>query len=398
MMQFVLRCLAFWAFLMPLAAGSALLRASPLPAQPRPHQQLLPRYTVTSLTSGWSSDASFAINENGWVVGQDHLRSFLWRPDAPNSTRGSSLALPGLVPDAVAAGLGIDAAGNVVGFSRDAFLRPNPVKWSGDYSQATLLGLRSGVAGGRANAVNPAGVAVGATGLDATNMHAARWNANGTLEDLGKPVGSRYAFARAINASGVIAGAAEVNGSQVAWRFENGQYDLLPLPGASTSSDVNWINGAGVVVGSANGAWWSDGETSQYLSPVPGAVATRAANGINDKGIVVGTAVTGTHGNVPVGAIWFDRNGPGYQLNSLIDQTTSAGFLVREAYAINNKGQIAAAGITPAGAYTAVLLTPTRLSPFGSSNLIASAVPEPAILVGAMMMFVAVARRRKIAL
>ena len=142
-----------------------------------------------------------------------------------------------------------------------------------------------------------------------------------------------------------------------------------------------------------NGAWWSDGATSQYLSLVPGVTANRAANGINDSGVIVGTGVTGTQGNVPVGTIWFGTNDRGWKLNDLIDQSTSAGYLVREAYAINSRGQIAVQAITPAGAYVTRLLTPsgTRLT-----GPVLNAVPEPgAIAMLGMIGLGSLSRRRR---
>lgn len=376
---------------------SAQLRAAPVPLgkQPARVPRSVPTYTVTPITPGWTSDAAFAINDNGAVVGQNRLRAFAWIPNSPNATVGTLHALPSLAPDAQAAGLGIDRQNRVVGFSRDALSRPNPVMWSGDYTSAQQMTLRAGTVGGRANAINATnGVAVGATGWTATDTRVARWNADGSLTDLGLPAGAQYAFASAINSSGVIAGAAQIGGSQVAFRYFNDQYQLLPLPGSSSSSSVNWINSVGVVVGSANGAWWSDGSTSSYLPLVPGVTANRAANGINDRGVIVGTAVTGTQGNVPVGTIWFGTNSAGWKLNDLIDQSTSAGYLVREAYAINNSGQIAVQAITPAGAYVAALLTPTGSRSIGMPVL--NAVPEPgALAMSGLLVCGAVSSRRR---
>jgi len=183
-----------------------------------------------------------------------------------------------------------------------------------------------------------------------------------------------------------------VNGSTVAFRYSEGQYQLLPLPGTSNSSDVNWINNAGVVVGSANGAWWSNGTQSEYLPLVPGAFVNRAANGINDKGVIVGTAATGTHAEVPVGAVWFGTGDRGWMLNDLIDQTTSAGYLVREAYAINNHGQIAVGAITPGGAYVAALLTPTGTR--STLQPVLNAVPEPASIAVIGLIGMLASRRR----
>ena len=384
-------------FTASFAAVATMAAGAPLdtPAGAPPIRRMLPKYTVTALTTGWTSNAGFAINDSGWVVGQDHLRAFLWRPESPNSMRGSTIALPSLAPNALAAGYGIDAGGNVVGFSRDANSRSHPVKWSGDYSAAGTLGLRAGVIGGLARNVNAAGIAVGQTGLDATNAQVARWDAAGNLTDLGKPAGAQYAFASAINSAGVIAGSAQVNGRQVAFRYADGQYSLLPLPGSSDSSNVNWINSAGQVVGSANGAWWSDGAVSKYLAAVPGTLLPRAANGINDAGIIVGTAVMGSIGSVPTGAIWFGQDATrGYMLNDLIDQSTSAGYLVREAFAINNKGQIAVTSITPTGAYVAALLTPTgAFAPGFQQNL--QAVPEPAAIMSLIALGAPLAMRRR---
>ena len=349
----------------------------------------LPRYAVTPLTPGWTSDAAFALSDNGWVVGQSQLNAFVWVPDAPNARTGTTHLLPELSADHPSAGLGINRAGRAVGFSRDASIRSQPVTWSPQYAGVTRLETRAGVIGGRATAINASGVSAGATGLDATNMRVARWSSDGTLEDLGTPAGSRYALAKAINDAGVIAGSAERDGSQVAFRYASGEYSFLPLPGSSTSSDVNWINGAGVAVGSANGAWWSDGTTSAYLAPVPGTIANRAANGINDAGVVVGTAVIGL-ATVPTGAIWFDRNGPGYQLNHFIDPATSAGYLVREAFAINNHGQIAVTAITPSGAYTAAILTP-----IGGGRFPIATVPEPTGAACALMAVLSCAAVRR---
>src|SRR5688572_25673378 len=102
---------------------SAFARPTPAlgPERPSTKFQLLPRYTVTTLTTGWTTNAAFAINDNGAAVGQDHLRAFVWTPNLPNSAQGTTKALPSLAPDATAAGYGIDAANSVVGYSRDAF-------------------------------------------------------------------------------------------------------------------------------------------------------------------------------------------------------------------------------------------------------------------------------------
>jgi hypothetical protein len=359
----------------------------------RPSSRVVPTYTVTPITPGWISDTSFAINNNGAVVGQNHLKAFAWIPSAPNATTGTIHDLPSLTPTATAAGLGIDDNNRVVGWSRDSASRPNPVSWSGNYASAQTLALRTDAVGGRAVGVNSSGVVVGATGWTATDMHLARWNTDGSLDDLGLPAGAMYAQGKAINNSGMIAGSAAINGNQIAFRYFNDQYQMLPLPGATNTSDVNWMNNNGVAVGSANGAWWSDGTTSQYLNVVPGVTASRAANGINDKGVIVGTSVVGTHANVPVGSIWFGTNDRGWMLNDLIDQTTSAGYLVREAYAINNSGQIAVGAITPAGAYVAALLTPTGTRSALQPTL--NAVPEPAAIVVVGWIGMLASRRRR---
>jgi probable HAF family extracellular repeat protein len=136
-------------------------------------------------------------------------------------------------------------------------------------------------------------------------------------------------------------------------------------------SVANGINDSGQVVGESwtstlqSHAFFYDNGTMTDLGILPGGVRSEAY-GINDAGQIVGNSFNIAWSDFATRAFLFE-NGTMYNLNDLIDP--NSGWLITDARAINNHGQIAASGYNPAVGSCALLLTPF------------SAVPEPSSII-----------------
>lgn len=283
-------------------------------------------YMITRLPGieGGGSEA-FGINAPGQVVGDEQFPRFfiahLW-----NNARPMSL---GIGPFSRA--YGINASAQVIGnMDSHAFL------WQNGH----ITDLGSGMAFG----INDSGQIVGTS-----NGRALVWQ-NGALTDLGP------GLARAINASGQIVGAGS-NGHAVLW--QNGTMTDLGTLGGNLS-DATGINASGTVVGmsrlagqiSFNAFLWQNG-TMTDLGP-------GMAKGINDSGLVVGQSSE----DGPA-VIW--QNGVMTDLNTLIP--ADSGWMLRDATAVNDAGQIVGTGIYKDQGAFGFLLTPSQ-----------APVPEPSTL------------------
>lgn len=261
---------------------------------------------------GRSSSAS-DINDRGQVVGQSSgadavTRPFLWY-------RGRMSALPNL-PDGTgrAAAFGINRAGLVSGDSAiprsgPGALQAQAVLWRNGVPRAL-----PGFGGGRratTNRINDAGYSVG-FGYDAADeQHALLWTPKDEAVSLGKDW-----IAVDINNAGLVAGYAFV--------------------GREWVKPVTWYRGLQTILptlGGDNGMVY----------------------GLNERGQAVGSSETPT--GKERATLWLE--GRPIQIDTLLEDREQ-GMEIAVAYAINDKGQIAAAQRLPENAMQPLLLTPRR--------------------------------------
>ena len=339
----------------------------------RVHAQA-PQYTVTVLGSspGYKYSLATGINASAQVVGENSaygeaavvwtgttpaiLLSNAWvfcindsgqwagfGNNGPIVSNGTTTTVLDTFGDGYSDPLGINDAGQVVGFCPTTGGLNHAVVWNG--STPTDLGTLSGGTSSYAFSVNDTGQIVGYSAItgDSGWYHAVVWNGTtptdlGTLSGLGNSAWGNSA-AYDINASGQVAG------------FSN-----------------NYINGVGVV---AHAVVWN-GTTPTDLGDIggPGSRGSYAVS-INDQGDVVGIYENSIGNQFP----FLYTHGTMYDLNSLLvpgsgvsnlafqpDGQGAVPFLAT-GHIINNRGQIAANGYVNGNGPYALLLTPVNAAP-----------------------------------
>ena len=319
-----------------------------------------PRFVVTDLgTLGGASSEANAVNEKGEVAGWSEAadrthRAFLYR-----GGRMVDLGAGSGFKNSEA--LGINEAGQVVGFGtadRDIFTADtkqplgsirafHALLWGGEKARE--------IGDGKARDINNRGVVVGHS-YDGPGF---RWE-DGTSTRLYDP--DRSLRAIAVNDAGEIVGeAAPRTGStriRYAFRWKEGRSEILEVgytggaqPGAFA------INSRGDVAGVGGGFdgtafLWSAGKITP-LGTINGPAEVgvlgqhagyhySAALGLNDAGQVVGTgSVTDAGKNELRAFLW--EAGRLTNLNALIDP--ASGWVLEDARALNNKGQICGVGL-----------------------------------------------------
>ena len=265
---------------------------------------------------------------------------------------------------------GINASGEIVGFS------PLP-DGTGGFAFLisplfmTSLGALPGGSESWAYGINDSGQVVGYSTLAGAPLHAFLYS-SGTMTDLGTLSGDALSAAEAINDSGQIVG---FSGSadltvQHAFLYSGGVMTALStLPGEQNSIALG-INASGQVVGSLITA---SGDTHAFLysNGVMTDLGTLSgshsvAYGINASGQVAGSLITASGAN----HAFLYSNGVMLDLNSLLP--ANSGWVLQEASAINDSGQIAGQGISPVGKTDGFRLDLTSLSP-GSATAGAAA-------------------------
>lgn len=324
--------------------------------------------TRLGLLPGTSSANEYSramgVNAAGRVVGGSSNAlgatvAFIAGPEAGGGLTALGL-LPGAPPGATSLATAINSAGRVVGYATDAAGRQQAfITGPNGAGGLTGLGFFPGAPGGftQALAVNDAGLVVG-YGATGTGYEAFVTGPGGTggLTGLGYLPGGAgpgaFSIANGINAAGWIVGTSSIAGGL----FEA----FIAGPG-----------GAGRLLG---------------LGSLPGASGVdpflSQAFGINAEGRVVGSALNAA--GVREGFV----TGPGGMGGlTALAALVGDGWVITDAVAINDAGQIAANGYNPAfnfGLPQALLLTPT-------------VVPEPSpvalLAAGAVVLGVARCRR-----
>src|SRR5262249_50580395 len=174
-------------------------------------------------------------------------------------------------------------------------------------------------------------------------VHAFLYDSRG-MHDLG-PLGGTESSARAINASGQIAGTTAVGSGSHAVMWDRGTVrDLGGLPGCPNTMATS-INDSGQVVGDSHNSSWgpaflADSGGMHGLGTLGGPFSE--AWGINNQGQVVGHSTVSSDKNQDWHAFLYS-GGVMTDLNDLLP--AGSGWVLTEAEAINDAGQIAGTGM-----------------------------------------------------
>jgi probable HAF family extracellular repeat protein len=377
---------------------------------------LLSGYTITDLgTLGGPSSTALSLSNSGAVVGQAdttltytvkvydqpldgskphfHMESryfrhaFLWAP----GTNGGITDL-GTLNDAknFSDAMGINASGQVVGASSG-----HPVLWQS--GGITELGTFVKGNYGSANGINDAtashpvqviGDVIQSTGYPLAAVWDLPSASNGKISvtNLGTLPGGRFSDAKGINSIGQVVGDSATGALDAAGRdiyhavlWQNGHMTDLGALGGDDSTATG-INSSGEVIGYATTAppdpnappelaytyhafLWQNGTVTD-LGTLPG-VSNSHAYGINATGQVVGES-----GHA---VLW--QNGTITDLNGLL--SAGSGWVLYQANAINDAGQIVGYGVNPQGLTHAFLLTPSVQTAQPTTATQGTATPSP---------------------
>jgi probable HAF family extracellular repeat protein len=321
-------------------------------------------YIVTSLPFGGALNDSGqvvgAVKGGGFWAGADYQHQVLFYQAAMYSNgKVITLAPGGSMEEGTSKAYGINDKGQVVGTMRGGVFL---------YSNGKLTNLGNEIPSSFNVAINNAGQVVAAAG-GAPNYGMSLYS-NGKWT----PLSTNWANNVAINASGQIAGTVNDASGQHAFLYSGGKMTNIGTPGFK--SWAYGINDSGQVAGvdfkTGTAALFSGGKSIDLGTLVKGDYrggysignggAYSIAFGINNAGQIVGESMVNITGNFTPHAFLF-TNGKMLDLNDLINHTPD--FILTNAGAINNRGQILAGGIykganpSDPNSYGTYLLTPT---------------------------------------
>jgi probable HAF family extracellular repeat protein len=331
---------------------------------------------LKDLPGGGNQTVPVSINNLGQMAGAGLLdntrQGLLW-------SSGSLVRLgdlPGGAEHSTA--VGINDSGQVAGSSHSdqgnrAFIWQNglmtdlgAIPSESEYAQARGINSRGEIVG------------VSDTSDASIELRAVKWSASGAIEVLAEVPESSESAAAAINDYGQIVGASWTTAGHRPTLWNGNDVELLnTLPGMPRG-EAKAINNASQIVGYSTGGpmstratMWMDGDTID-LGELAGGSGYSDAYGINDLGQVVGLSSVDPHspGNGLSAFLW--ENGTMYDLNDLIDP--SVGWILTEAFDINNSGQIAGRGIRPDGTRGPFMLTPVPEPNAGGLAVLSSMV------------------------
>ena len=272
---------------------------------------------------GYPYGAGHGINDRGQIVAGWDVNYRPYIGGGPGGLLqnftlrdGRRTVLDNMAPPYLIQAKAINDSGQVAGTTNDSGLvvgappaHSRAVVWTG--LKVVTLPAPDGFAQTYALALNNKGMVVGTAVREGGHSHAMLWR-NGEAVDLGAVVpGGYYCEAYGINDHGQVVG----RGSGGAFLWQNGKMEVLK-PLSIDSSDI-----------------------------VP--------RGINDQGQIVGVTFKRSSSSSSFAFLW--QKGTNYDLNGLIP--ADAGWVLQEAKAINNQGQIVGWG-SHAGKKRAFLLTP----------------------------------------
>lgn len=328
----------------PAALAAAAATCLAAQAQPRVTLEVMP-------TLGGSGSLATGINDLGQISGSavrpdGRVAAVVWQPGGALLELG---ALPGHLGSSAS---GINNLGQVTGYS-DVFgdgSRYRAFLWSAA-TGIQALPLPAPDTGSLGFAINDSGTVAGWV-RGAGNADAATWAAGANPQRLPDPYGGSGAgYARAINASGQVAGRlSTTNANTMAIRYTPGANAPLALGTlGGDSSEANAINDAGWVVGQSLDAdsrvrafLWRPGVGMQAL---PAAQSTLSqAMGVNGAGQIVGGFRVGAERS----AMLWHSDGSGTDLTTLVGPA----FRPTLARAINAHAQIAGEGTLQADGQT----------------------------------------------
>jgi len=299
-----------------------------------------------------------AINNQGQVVGYG---------DTPTGTHGFVWDLASGITDLddlpggqdFSTANDINDAGQIVGVS-DTVTGQRGVLWDTDGSRLVLGDLPGGLDHSEAVAINSQGQIAG-TSKSAAGPRPFIWDAVNGMQDLGNLPGMTTAATYDMNNASEVVGVVSDGNILTAfkWNATTGMQDLGDLPTGSLHVSYAYaINDDGFVAGRGNITegdravlWRPDGEMLD-LGIITNGINSYA-NDINQYGQIVGD-VTAAGGHRA--AIWNDPRGLPVDLNDSIDP--ASGWLLIDAYAINDVGQIIGMGISPGGLFSGFVISP----------------------------------------
>lgn len=351
-----------------VSAGMGLLFSS----FPRPHYIAIspsasprkPTYLLTDLGTLNNQPGSGAadINNKGQVVGwfgvqYRETHAFLWQNGimrdlgAPHGTRSAATAL--------------NDKGQIVGWSGSRqYTNCRAVLWG---RKVQLLDSLPGCSFNEATDVNNNGVVCGTAFNERqrarSTYHGFVWQ-RGRLTDIGTLPEDDESAADGINDAGQVVGYSRWYNYFCAVRYENGQMCRLAGWGDGKTISASAINRDGNVVGTSEitrsrsyfqrACLWKVGQENTPIDLGTLGGGKSAANDINRKNQVVGWSYV-VDDNREESAAFLWQHDVMYNLNDCI--ASDSGWVLCNATAINDKGQIVGVGII-SGHTHAFLLTP----------------------------------------
>jgi probable HAF family extracellular repeat protein len=320
-------------------------------------------FTVTDLgTLGGSTSHALAVNASGQVAGEAMNSAGNYRAFA--YWEGTMIDLGTLGGDYSSAS-GINDKAQIVGTAATAASKKHAFLFS--FATGTMIDL--GTLGGDysgAAAVNNHGFVVGKAALPSGSSRAFFY-ANGVMYDLGT-LGGDFSAATAIDDNNVIVGNADTPlmlgqmYNQTGFIFLNGGMHNISDWGTNTIVDANGVSDAGIAGdedGDPLGGFGSTGFIiNGSLINIGTSEDVSSEDGINQAGQAVGYKVDATLGIFGPQYASIYASGVTYDLNTLVDLSSSNFTQLTEATAISNNGYIVGNGTTKSGATHAFLLTP----------------------------------------